>query len=188
MSKLSVSVFFFLLSTCSYVFAWTDLGINEFSSSDELTQLSELNEGNNNNAIVNLEHAFNSQVIIKQNNFIGIGNKAKVNQNGTSNQALISQMGGNNTGLITQNGNNNSATLQQWGVNHEGAILQQGNDNTAYLTQLGSNNENAITQTGDSNFAAAVNKKSGSSFSIEQTGNQGIILVNGMDRFISIEN
>ena len=189
MKILSISILCLSLSIFNYAMAWTDLGINEFTSPNELTELSELSTGRSNNAIVDLNQSSNSKVVIRQHNFGGVGsNNARVTQTGTNNSAELAQLGGNNTGLIIQNGHNNSATLQQWGANHEGAILQEGNDNIAYLNQVGNGKENVISQTGDSNIAAAVNKSSGASFSIEQTGNQGIILVNGMDRFISIIN
>ncbi|MGR6860692.1 curlin subunit CsgB [Aliivibrio salmonicida] len=189
MKKLSVSYLYLLLAVSSYTYANGDLGINEFSSPDELTALSELNTSHDNNAIVELINSTNSRVVILQHNVNGVGsNKAKVQQTGYDNKANIIQIGGNNIGLITQNGINNSASLEQWGVNHEGAILQDGNNNIAHLKQTGNTQQNVINQTGDSNIAAAVNKNNGSGFSINQTGNQGIILVNGMDRFISIIN
>ncbi|MDD9174367.1 MULTISPECIES: curlin subunit CsgB [Aliivibrio] len=189
MIKLSVSYLYLLLAVSSYTYATGDLGINEFNAPDELTLLSELNTGHDNNAIVELTNSTNSRVIILQHNVNGAGsNKAKVQQAGYNNNANIVQLGSNNTGLISQNGTNNSASLEQWGTNHEGAILQNGNDNIAHLTQTGNGKQNVVNQTGDSNIAAAVNKNNGAGFSINQTGNQGIILVNGMDRFISIIN
>ncbi|MBB1312379.1 MULTISPECIES: minor curlin subunit, nucleator CsgB [Aliivibrio] len=189
MKKLSVNYLYLLMAVSSYTYADLDLGINEFNAPSELTELSELNTGHNNNAIVDLTTSTNSRITIVQHNVSGAGNnKAKVRQAGYNNTAAVLQLGSNNTGLIVQNGTNNSASLEQWGVNHEAAILQNGNDNIAHLRQTGNGKQNAVNQTGDSNIAAAVNKNNGAGFSINQTGNHGIILVNGMDRFISIIN
>ena len=189
MKKLSVNYLYLLMAVSSYTYADLDLGINEFNAPSELTELSELNTGHSNNAIVELNNSTNSRITIVQHNVNGVGsNKAKVKQAGYNNTAAVLQLGSNNTGLVIQNGNNNSASLEQWGTNLEGAILQNGNDNIAHLVQVGNDQQNAVNQTGDSNIAAAVNKNNGAGFSISQTGNQGIILVNGMDRFISIIN
>ena len=189
MKKLSVSYLYLLLAVSSYTYANGDLGINDFNSPEELAALSELNTGYDNHAIIELTNSANSKVIILQHNVNGAGsNKAKVQQTGYNNNASVVQLGSNNTGLVIQDGTNNYASLEQLGVSHEGAIIQNGNDNIAHLKQTGNGKQNAVTQTGDSNIAAAVNKNNGAGFSINQTGNQGIILVNGMDRFISIIN
>ena len=93
-----------------------------------------------------------------------------------------------NRALIDQNGNDNTAAILQYGYSNDGYIVQNGNDNEAYIVQKGQYMEHSINQQGNDNKAFIMDKRgvNYSSYSVEQSGSEQIILVNGMNRNISI--
>lgn len=86
------------------------------------------------------------QALIKQ---IGENNSGNINQYGEGNFAAIKQYGSDNVGEIDQNGYANLALIGQLGMANQGFISQNGNENTALILQVGDNNQANIEQNGD---------------------------------------
>jgi minor curlin subunit len=156
---------------------------------NELRNLSELQSGFDNVAVVNLNNATNSNATIIQKSFGNHkGNAAKIKQQGNDNNATIGQIGNGNRAYINQNGYNNEAAILQAGLYNDGIIIQNGDNNTAYLVQKGYGNEKVINQQNNDNTAYVVEKNNvrHSDYSVNQNGNDHIIIVNGMNKHISV--
>ncbi|MEI8596017.1 hypothetical protein [Photobacterium sp. Hal280] len=161
-----------------------DLARNEFGYYD-----SELDGINGNASSVELSNATNSKVFIRQNSPQGWkGNKAMVRQSGNNNVAVANQNGVNNFAYLDQNGNDNIAAVYQNGWNNKGIIIQNGNENFAALVQNGNNSREYINQQGDGNKAVVVERPgvSYSGYNINQSGNEQLLIVNGMNKNISV--
>lgn len=65
----------------------------------------------------------------------GPSNLSLVLQQGTGNQASISQFGSRNVGLIHQIGLDNVASITQRGIGHQAMLSQQGSNNVAIIRQ-----------------------------------------------------
>lgn len=168
---------------CSSVNA-LDLARNEFGYYN-----TELDGIDGNSSLVELSNATNSTVVIRQNSPQGWkGNKAIVRQSGNNNVAVAHQNGVNNLAYLEQNGDDNIAAIYQNGWNNKGMIIQNGNDNFAALVQKGNNSREYINQQGDGNKAVVVERPgvSYSGYNINQSGNEQILIVNGMNKNISV--
>ncbi|MDO6579999.1 curlin subunit CsgB [Photobacterium sp. 2_MG-2023] len=155
---------------------------------NELSRVSELSDDFNNVARVELKNAYESSATINQSHLFGSGNKALIRQSGYNNNANIDQIGGGNLSYIEQNGNDNYAAIYQAGWNNEGAIIQNGNQNRAVLSQTGIGLSETINQDGDGNMAFVIDKPNVnySGFNINQSGNEQILIVNGMNKQITV--
>lgn len=174
---------------CSGMFIFSFHAYGGDLALNELRDLSELQSGSDDLAVVELGEARNSLAMIEQvNGIYGKGNAAKISQQGNHNNAYIKQEGNGNRALIDQNGNDNTAAILQYGYYNDGYILQDGNNNDAYIVQRGQYIEYSISQQGDNNTAYLMDKRgvNNSSYSVNQSGSELIILVNGMNRNISI--
>jgi minor curlin subunit len=163
--------------------------ISEDLAKNELRSLSELQSGFDNVAVVNLNEAINSNATIVQKSFgRHKGNAAKIKQQGRDNNATIGQVGNGNRAYINQNGYNNEAAILQAGFYNDGIIIQNGDNNKAYLVQKGYGNEKLINQQDNNNTAYVVEKSNvrHSDYSVNQNGNDHIIIVNGMNKHISV--
>jgi hypothetical protein len=100
---------------------------------------------------------------------------AQASQGGSENFARIEQGGvGQNVVYLTQNGTGNWAWSNQeaMGALHNGArLLQSGNDNDMSLLQQGSDNRAVLTQEGDDNGMTAVQLGDGNRLTWTQQGN-----------------
>ncbi|MBB1269685.1 curlin [Shewanella sp. SR44-3] len=83
----------------------------------------------------------------------GRDNVVNLFQQGSFNQASISQIGIANNAYLIQQGEDNQASVNQVGSNNELELLQQGNYNRADVTQIGNDNLIQINQLGRANFA-----------------------------------
>ncbi|UXI02659.1 hypothetical protein [Photobacterium sp. TY1-4] len=161
----------------------SDLALNE------LKDLSEFELGLDNSAVIELEESnYSSAMINQQSNGLKTGNSAKIKQRGNYNDAYIAQQGSKNVAYINQNGDYNEAAVSQDGYENVGVIYQLGNNNKAGIVQKGRRNKGNITQYGDDNTALIVQKSNVSQFrsDIRQTGGQTHVIINGMNKNITV--
>lgn len=168
------------------------VSFNVFSSDlafNELGKLSELQLGYDNISSVEQNGAYNSTAtVVQQNKYSGLGNAAKIKQSGSRNDAYIAQKGSGNKAYIDQNGDDNYAAVIEDGFDNTGVILQYGNNNKAAIIQKGSKNQGEIAQYGNDNKALIVQKSNVRYFKsdINQTGGQTHVIINGMNKSITV--
>jgi len=156
---------------------------------NELSKLSELQLDYDNISSVKQNAAYNSTAtVVQQNRYGGLGNAAKIKQSGSRNDAYIAQKGSGNKAYIDQNGDDNYAAVLEDGFDNTGVILQYGNNNKAAIIQKGSKNRGEIAQYGNDNKALIVQKSNVRYFKsdINQTGGQTHVIINGMNKSITV--
>lgn len=176
-----ISALFYFLSV-NVALANLDLGKSELSINEELSP-----DHIGNMANINISGEFN-HAYIEQNSSYKSGNIASINQNGRNNKSLINQGGEANSANIDQYGNSNLAIILQNGSGNNGSISQYGNENEAILSQSGDSLDGSISQLGNGNLAYIVDNSSVSmsGYNINQSGQQSLIIINGMNRNISM--
>jgi hypothetical protein len=108
----------------------------------------------------------------------GEGNKSSVNQTGTSNTALVGQVGNSNVAFINQDGDGNAAAIGQLGKHNEAFINQHGNNNLALIGQANLSNapsKLSVNQENDNNIAFVAGS-GGADLGISQNGGDTAII------------
>lgn len=99
----------------------------------------------------------------------GVGNHAKIKQQGYQNNAFIWQMG-----------NHNEAALSQQGLNNESFSLQKGNSNDYSLVVKGDRNTSTGFQLGNDNSVQGVLIGNGLTHEVYQFGNGNEVIQEGL--------
>lgn len=78
----------------------------------------------------------------------GVGNTARIDQNGNTNTSVIGQDGDGNMASSVQNGNDNFSSIWQDGNGNMAAAFQNGNGNYSAIEQMGNVNVASVLQNG----------------------------------------
>ena len=145
---------------------YNDLNSNHLSDVDNYSE-------------VNITNAYDSLVIVSQQSIGNLGgNKAKVEQTGNANTAIVGQKGGRNTAYIKQTGDNNAAAIGQLGLNNESLVVQDGDNNLAVVGQANvfhSSSKLSVNQVNDNNIAFVAGS-GGADLGISQGGRDMVII------------
>jgi len=109
-------------------------------------------------------------------NPIGDGNIADLVQDGSYNEAYLSQTGNLNRIRVEQSGSYNRTEITQDGVANTVDLKQDGFNNQATLTQIGTANTLDLQQTGANNYLISIQNGDSNSISFSQVGGNSAVL------------